>query len=85
MRAWPHPPNWGCINNPNYLKIAFDHAAELLKAGADAIQHDDPESNGGVVTWDNGNRTGSGCYCSFCMAKFTKALLAGGHHIAARG
>ena len=85
MRAWPHGgPAWGCINNKDYLEIAFDRATELVQAGTDDIQHDDPESNGGVVTWDNGNASGSGCYCSYCMAKYTEALLAGGMNASAR-
>jgi hypothetical protein len=75
MRAWARTPNYGCINNPDYRKIAFDYASMLLTRGSDAIQHDDPATNGEAVNWNNGNTSTSGCYCSHCNAKFTSALL----------
>ena len=75
MRSWKNPPSFGCINHPDYLKIAFDFASELILIGADAIQHDDPGANGEVVSWSGGDPTLSGCYCEHCMAGFRDALL----------
>jgi hypothetical protein len=76
MRAWKKPWHYyGCVNNPDYLKIAFDFASSLLEIGSNGIQHDDPGANGEAVTWDRGDPASSGCYCEHCMAGFTKTLL----------
>jgi hypothetical protein len=76
MRQWSGAPRYyGCVNNPDYLKIAFDFGAKLLSLGSDGIQHDDPGANGEAVTWDQGDPTLSGCYCEHCMTGFTKVLL----------
>jgi hypothetical protein len=75
MRAWKTLPYYGCINNPDYVKIAYDMAKTLIDIGSDGIQHDDPASNGEAVAWDDGNVNSSGCYCSHCMSKFTTSLL----------
>ena len=72
----PGSPNYGCVNAPEYRSIAFSYADSLLAAGGDALQHDDPAMNGEVVSWAQGNLSGSGCYCDHCMAKFTKQMLA---------
>eukprot|EP01043_Picozoa_sp_COSAG02_P053431 COSAG02_NODE_5895_length_3956_cov_1.928442_5_plen_115_part_01 len=53
MRAWKgEPRNYGCVNNPSYLQIAFEFGSNLLKIGSDAIQHDDPGANGEASTWN---------------------------------
>lgn len=36
---------YGCVNNPAYKEIAFARLAELVRAGASSIQHDDPTAN----------------------------------------
>ena len=33
MRAWKSPRAYGCVNNPDYLKIAFDFAEALVRNG----------------------------------------------------
>ena len=77
MRAWKAAPRYyGCVNNPDYLKIAFDFASMLLEIGSDGIQHDDPGANGEASQWDQGDPASSGCYCSHCMAGFTQSLMA---------
>jgi hypothetical protein len=74
MRSWKNPASFGCINHPGYLKIAFDFADNLIRIGADAIQHDDSGANGEAVSWSGGDPTLSGCYCEHCMAGFRDAL-----------
>lgn len=76
MRTWSPPPFYGCVNNPQYLSIAFAAADGLVADGASAIQHDDPTTNGEAVMWDQGDPASSGCYCSHCMAGFNAALNA---------
>ena len=77
MRGWSSAPRYyGCVNNPQYLQIAYDFASQLLEIGADNIQHDDPGSNFEATSWNNGDPELSGCYCEHCMAGFTKHLLA---------
>eukprot|EP01046_Picozoa_sp_COSAG06_P021610 COSAG06_NODE_1632_length_8855_cov_44.798310_10_plen_273_part_00 len=73
MRAWPSKPYYGCINHPDYLKLAFARGIELFEMSG-AIQHDDPTANGEAASWDQGDPESSGCYCEHCMAGFTKAL-----------
>ena len=34
----PDSPNYGCVNSPQYQKIAFDFADSLVSVGGDAIQ-----------------------------------------------
>ena len=79
MRAWDGGKGgtaYGCINNPDYLSIAFEFGASLItKVGGDAIQHDDPAANGEAVSWNAGDPEQSGCYCEHCMAGFTQSLL----------
>jgi hypothetical protein len=75
MRGWPNKRYYGCVNNPEYLKIAFDFASHLLETGSDGIQHDDPGSNFEATSWNQGDPSLSGCYCSHCMDGFTKHLL----------
>lgn len=79
MRAWDGGKGgtaYGCINNPDYLKIAYEFGASLIKLGADSIQHDDPAANGEAVSWAEGDPEHSGCYCSHCMSGFTATLNA---------
>ena len=75
MRAWSHPPYWGCVNTPAYRDIAFTVATQLLTIGGDAIQHDDAATNGGAVEWNGGDPVLSGCYCETCMTGFTISLM----------
>ena len=75
MRTWTNPPFWGCVNNPDYLKIAFARADELVAAGATLIQHDDPTMNEGATQWNGGDPHNSGCYCDHCISGFTGALM----------
>ena len=76
MRKWSSKPRYyGCVNNPDYLTIAFDFASHLLDIGSDGIQHDDPGSNFETTSWDGGDPSLSGCYCEHCMAGFTKHLM----------
>jgi hypothetical protein len=65
----------GCVNSPEYMKIALHFVDELKLTGAKAIQHDDASMNDESVQWSGGNLSASGCYCSHCMAKFTTSLL----------
>ena len=46
-----------------------------LQNGSNALQHDDPASNGEAVSWNNGDPETSGCYCQHCMAGFTGQLM----------
>lgn len=78
MRAWDEGKGgtaYGCINNPDYLKIAFEFAENLIRAGGDAIQHDDPTANGEAASWNGGDPEKSGCYCDHCMTGFTQQLM----------
>ena len=76
MRSWPgEPRNYGCVNNPEYIRIAQAMAEGLVAAGAGGIQHDDPGSNFEAAGWNGGDPELSGCYCSYCMDGFTRALL----------
>jgi hypothetical protein len=79
MRGWSPSspatgPAWGCINNPEYREVAYEFTQRVLEARPDALQHDDPELNAGMVAWDHGNPETSGCYCEHCMANFTRSL-----------
>ena len=65
----------GCVNSPEYMKIALSFVDKLKLTGARAIQHDDASMNDESVQWSGGNLSASGCYCSHCMAKFTTSLL----------
>lgn len=38
MRQWSVLPYYGCINNPDYVSMAFGFAANLIHIGSDAIQ-----------------------------------------------
>lgn len=71
MRSWKVLPYYGCINNPAYRNIVFTQVRALLQAGSAGIQHDDPRSNGEVVTW----KPQPGCFCDYCMANFTPYLM----------
>ena len=78
MRGWSKPwSNYGCINNPDFLKIQYAFASSLLETGTGGIQHDDPGANGEAVTWNEGDPVLSGCYCEHCMSGFTAALMSG--------
>jgi hypothetical protein len=79
MRGWSPSspatgPAWGCINNPAYREVVYQFTQRVLEARPDALQHDDPELNAGMVAWDHGNPATSGCYCEHCMANFTRTL-----------
>ena len=80
MRGWSPStpatgPAWGCVNNPIYREqVAFEFVERVLEAKPDALQHDDPELNAGMVAWNGGDPHTSGCYCEYCMAGFNKAL-----------
>jgi hypothetical protein len=84
MREWANPPKYGCINNPDYLAIIHNATDVALSIGAAGIQHDDPATNGGAVSWNGGDITLSGCYCTHCMAAFTDALVDGAMNASAR-
>ena len=76
MRTWKgEPRNYGCVNTPGYLQIAFEFGSNLLKLGSDGIQHDDPGANGEAAVWNGGDPELSGCYCEHCMSGFTARLL----------
>lgn len=75
MRTWKQKRYYGCVNNPDYLRIAFDFASTLLDIGSDGIQHDDPGANGEAAQWNGGDPELSGCYCDHCMAGFTETLF----------
>ena len=74
MRGGKVQPYWGCVNKPEYRAVSLDYVDQALKTRPDGMQIDDPELNGGAMTWDHGDPRGSGCYCSHCMANFTAAL-----------
>ena len=75
MSAWPNPPSPGCVNKPDYIAIVQARLEQLVDAGADSIQHDDPAINAGLASWYGGDPHRSGCYCSHCMSGFTSALM----------
>ena len=77
MQQWSNPPKYGCINNPAYIDIVQAVVRSSLADGAISIQHDDPATNGGGVSWNKGAPNASGCYCQYCMAGFTAALTTG--------
>jgi len=56
MRAWGSKPYYGCINHPDYLKLAFARADELFEMSG-AIQHDDPTANGEAASWNQGEES----------------------------
>lgn len=60
----------GCINTPAYRQIVQHYASKLQSVGATGLQHDDAAAN--YEGFEHG-----GCFCSFCMAGFTKALVGG--------
>ena len=79
MRGWSPTspakgPAWGCVNKPEYRQVAFDFTRRVLEARPDALQHDDPELNAGIASWNGGDPQQSGCYCDVCMDKFSRAL-----------
>lgn len=72
--TWKPTPHPGCVNNPAYRQIAFSFATGILDVGRAAgaqhlaIQHDDALMNSEVYMHQ-------GCYCSYCMSKYTQYLL----------
>jgi len=75
MANFTPTPYYGCINNPSYRQVVTDRAMRLLQpiskggVGACSLQHDDPWSNYESTMWSKG-----GCYCSFCIKKFSSFL-----------
>ncbi len=53
---------FGCVNNPEFVDIFFEHAKFFIDNGARSLMVDDPEMN------LSGARNG-GCFCSFCIEK----------------
>jgi hypothetical protein len=77
-------PYRGCINNPDYRAVVQSAVSAVVAAGTDAVQHDDWSTNEGSVAFDGGDPHSSGCYCSYCMAGFTGALINSSMNASAR-
>ncbi len=71
---------WGCVNSPEFRDYFLSQALDLLRAGAHALQTDDPAMNQGAVNW-------GGCFCTHCMRGFRAYLKeeAGGDALAEWG
>ncbi|MBM4044588.1 MAG: LamG domain-containing protein [Planctomycetes bacterium] len=68
MAKWKWLPWTGCPNNPDFRKLFWDEAAQLLAAGADSIMVDDWEMSAGTA------RGGLSCFCPSCMTGFREYL-----------
>ncbi|MBY0391936.1 MAG: hypothetical protein K2Q27_01585 [Novosphingobium sp.] len=53
---------WGCVNNPDFLRLQLERARNTLAAGAEWIQHDDAAGQIQAVSF-------GACWCNFCRRK----------------
>ncbi|MFZ5832110.1 MAG: hypothetical protein ACOY3P_18655, partial [Planctomycetota bacterium] len=67
-KHWKGIPASGCANNPLYRERFLAEYKRYIDAGADLMQRDEASGNHAVA------RTGSGCFCEYCMAGFRDYL-----------
>jgi hypothetical protein len=64
-------PTWfGCTNAPAYLELLRKRCLEAVADNPGGIHIDDPAGVYAPVSW------GGGCFCDYCMNKFTEYLVA---------
>lgn len=66
MKEWKiKTPYWGCVNNPEFVALFYQHALKLNALGPYALMVDDPEFNTRLKTDKI-----VGCFCEHCTKKF---------------
>ena len=74
MKGWGQKnANWGCVNSPFFQNLFIKKTFELIDLGAYGIVVDDARFNEQAIEW-------GGCFCDFCMKKFTEYLITTGHN-----
>lgn len=69
MTKWKiNNPYWGCVNNPAFQAKFLERTNQLVNLGAYGIFVDDSRFNDHAVAW------GGGCFCNYCLVKFTEYL-----------
>ncbi|MGY4383040.1 hypothetical protein ACVWYN_000059 [Pedobacter sp. UYP24] len=59
---------WGCVNNPSFQNLFIIKSMQIVDFGAYGIFVDDARFNDSAVEW------GGGCYCEYCLKKFSEFL-----------
>ncbi|AFK05420.1 hypothetical protein Emtol_4297 [Emticicia oligotrophica DSM 17448] len=74
MKVWNQKnPNWGCVNSPFFNDLFIKKTKQLVDLGPYAILVDDSRFN--EQSLESG-----GCFCEFCVNKFTRYLIDLGHN-----
>ena len=67
MRTWAQPNPWGCANHPEFRAGHLRYVENVIDAGADLLQRDEPRQNLLALQW-------GGCFCDYCMEGFNAWL-----------